>query len=192
MASARQRLAVAVGTGVALLSVLASASGSAADKQPAAGRTDPHANSPAGVIYQIPLDSGRRDAAPAAPAGGTGSGGGGTPSGSTPGAATGSGDPTPDGGADTTPAPSAGSPAATNAVAPGGGTAEDPSSIHSENGFGSSSHVPGVSDPGVPTLASAQVSDAGGGSSFGVYALLIAAGGVALMSGVGAAGRLRS
>jgi hypothetical protein len=191
MASARQRLAVAVSVSVALASALAPASGSAADKQPAAGRTDPHANSPAGVIYQIPLDSGRRDAAPAAPAGGTGSGGGdgGTPSGSPSDAATGGGGhetPSP------TPAPTTESTAGTITAAPGGGSAKDPSSIHSENGFGSSSHVPGVSDPGVPTLASAQISDEGGGSSFGVYALLIAAGAVALMSGVGAAGRLRS
>ncbi len=62
-------------------------------------QTDPRANSPAGVIYQIPLDNGRRNAAPVLPVGSRAS----------------------------------------------VGTSGDPSSIHSENGFGSSSHVPGVS-----------------------------------------------
>jgi hypothetical protein len=62
-------------------------------------REDPRANSPAGVIYQIPLDNGRRNAAPVLPVGSRAS----------------------------------------------VGTPGDPSSIHSENGFGSASHVPGVS-----------------------------------------------
>jgi hypothetical protein len=61
-------------------------------------QVDPKASSPAGVIYQIPLDNGRRSAAPVLPVGSRAS----------------------------------------------VGTPGDPSSIHSENGFGSSSHVPGV------------------------------------------------
>jgi hypothetical protein len=62
-------------------------------------QVDPRASSPAGVIYQIPLDNARRNAAPVLPVG-------------------------------------------SRARV---GTPGDPSSIHSENGFGSSSHVPGVS-----------------------------------------------
>ena len=62
-------------------------------------QTDPSAGSPAGVIYQIPLDNARRDAAPVLPVGSHG----------------------------------------------GPGSPGNPSSIHSENGFGSASSVPGVS-----------------------------------------------
>jgi hypothetical protein len=121
-------------------------------------RTDPQAGSPAGVVYQIPLDTGRRDAAPVlrggrqrpgssngsgGPAGGAGPGsGGGSGSGSATGdgSAGGSGSGAPAGAAGS--GGTAGAPAAAN---PGGGTPGNPSSIHSENGFGSSSQVPGVS-----------------------------------------------
>ncbi len=75
--------------------------------------TDPDADSPSGVIYEIPLESARDDAAPRG--GGTGgsqagNGDGGTPASSVPAA-----------------------------------TQDTESSIHSENGFGSSSEVPGAS-----------------------------------------------
>ncbi len=66
-------------------------------------QTDPSAESPAGVIYQIPLDNARREAAPVLHVGSHGGGG---------------------------------------TSGPG---SSDPSSIHSENGFGSASNVPGVS-----------------------------------------------
>src|ERR1700683_5241078 len=46
-------------------------------------RTDPRANSPAGVIYQIPLDSARREAAPVLPVGSRPGDGGGGGSGTT-------------------------------------------------------------------------------------------------------------
>jgi hypothetical protein len=39
------------------------------------------------------------------------------------------------------------------AASAGGGTPNDPSSIHSENGFGSSSQVPGVSSAALQTGA---------------------------------------
>jgi hypothetical protein len=75
--------------------------------------TDPDADSPSGVIYEIPLESARDDAAP------RGDGSGGTQAGK---------------GESGTPASSV----------PAEG--QDPeSSIHSENGFGSSSEVPGAS-----------------------------------------------
>ena len=92
-------------------------------------QTDPSAKSPAGVIYQIPLDNARRDAAPVLPVGshgGPGSGG------------------------------------------PGSG---EPSSIHSENGFGSASKVPGVSPAALRIGAGAR---AGGspGSTWPTYLLI--------------------
>src|ERR1700733_12663198 len=53
-------------------------------------RTDPKANSPAGVIYQIPLDSGRREAAPVLPVGSRPGGGGSAGGGSSTGGGAGS------------------------------------------------------------------------------------------------------
>lgn len=173
------------GVGVALTAAAFPSSSIAADAQ-ATGRTDPHANSPAGAIYQIPIDSGRRDGAPVPTGrgigGSDGSGAGGASGGTGGGSGGGAGG---DG--------SSGGDGATRAASgPGGGTAENPSSIHSENGFGSSSHVPGVSDSGVPTLANSQIGGSEGvGSSFGTYALLALAAIMAIMCGVGAAGRLR-
>ncbi len=98
------RLAFVGGTVGALALMLGAQTTAAAAHH--AVQTDPSAGSPAGVIYQIPLDNARRDAAPVLPVGSHGGPGG--------------------------PAGSA-------------GTAGDPSSIHSENGFGSASSVPGVS-----------------------------------------------
>jgi len=92
-----------LGPAVAALALMALAQTAAANNDRTAVQTDPKASSPAGVIYQIPLNSARRSAAPVLPAGSHGGG-------------------------------------------PGGGAgSKDPSSIHSENGFGSSSSVPGVS-----------------------------------------------
>lgn len=71
-------------------------------------QTDPPAESPAGTIYEIPLDTAREDAAP------VGAGPGGHPRPATP---------------DSTAPPA------------------EESAIRSENGFGSSSHVPGT-EPG--------------------------------------------
>ena len=119
-------------------------------------RTDPDATSPAGVIYEIPLDSGRKDGAPhrdgaaggpggsangtgtgGAAGGGTSGGSGGAAGGETPdGTATGSGD---GAGAGSSGAQVA---AAGGAAAGAGTAASAASSIHSENGFGSSTAVP--------------------------------------------------
>jgi hypothetical protein len=82
---------------VLVASVLAGAAAAAAQAQDP--RNDPAAGSPAGVVYEIPLDTARRDAAPRLVRGGAGSRG-------------------------DTPA----------------------SPIRSENGFGSSSQVPGAAD----------------------------------------------
>jgi hypothetical protein len=159
-------------------------------------RTDPSAESPAGVIYQIPLDSARRDAAPVLPTGrrdgGTGhsatstGGPGAGAGGSGAGGAGGSGDSTGAGGAGqggSGPAGSSGGASAhgagtglrasagSEAAGGNGGTAQDPSSIHSENGFGSSSQVPGVSEAALRTgagVASAQTA----GSIMPTYLLI--------------------
>jgi hypothetical protein len=81
---------------------------------------------------------------------------------------------------------------AAGGASPGGGTPSDPSSIHSENGFGSSSQVPGVSPAalrigaGVPAAHTA-------GSAFPNYLLLaliaLAAVAVGLLGTRGAAQR---
>jgi len=108
-------------------------------------RTDPKANSPAGVIYQIPLDSGRRDAAPVLPVG-SHPGGGGSAGGRS---STGGGS----GPSETGSGASGEAKSASAAATQGGGTPSNPSSIHSENGFGSSSQVPGVSHTALLTGA---------------------------------------
>lgn len=143
-------------------------------------RTDPQAGSPAGVIYQIPLDTGRRDAAPVLPAGrrGTGSSGAGaTPPGGPGGNSGGSGGNSGGSGS------SAGGESASSASPAGGGTPSDPSSIHSENGFGSASAVPGVSPAamrigaGVPAAHTA-------GSTFPSYLLMVLIGAAAVAVGL--------
>lgn len=141
--------------------------------------TDPQANSPAGTIYSIPLDTARQDAAPHSRRGGAasggrssnskshvvgalGSGGGGTSGGSGGGSAGTGG--------------SGGSSAATGGSGSGGSAAllvpggQPGSLLHSGNGFGSSSQVPGLSAPasvGFRTLG-------GGASNAPVLAILLA------------------
>jgi hypothetical protein len=149
-----------------------------------APQVDPNAQSPAGVIYQIPLDSARRDAAPVLPTGrrddgaggsiGAGGGSGGNSGGSGGGsesASTGSSKDTQG--------------ASSDSSGNGPGTPQDPSSIHSENGFGSSSQVPGVSQAALRTgagVAATQVA----GSTTPTYLLIaliaIAAIGVGLLA----------
>jgi hypothetical protein len=131
-------------------SASAAASGAAAVQ-----RLDPSASSPVGVIYQIPLDHARRDAAPVAVSGAHGNSGDTAAHGSSSATAAdrsigGSAGTSADNGASR--ASSNGEhrvnrPAASTQIAanPAYGTPSDPSSIHSENGFGSSSDVPGVS-----------------------------------------------
>jgi hypothetical protein len=161
-------------------------------------RTDPQAGSPAGVIYQIPLDSGRRDAAPVLPVGSRhggsagggagGTGGGGPPTGSGGSSASGSGASETSGaqagsagagasatggGAATSGAAGQGSGGESASVASTGeGTASDPSSIHSENGFGSSSQVPGVS-PAAAGIGAGVVAAHTAGSTLPGYLLIV-------------------
>jgi hypothetical protein len=139
-------------------------------------RTDPDASSPAGVIYEIPFDTARKDAAPkkarstkdepssddssgqttaAGAAGSSGSGGGGNgDSGGGGGSGGGSGD------AAATDNPNVGT------------------SIHSENGFGSSSMVPGVAGAtvggdGPPSSALRSESSSSNTSPLATYGLLV-------------------
>ena len=128
--------------------LLAAPSAGAADSANAnAQRLDPHASSPAGVIYQIPLDHARRDAAPVPVSGGHGNSGGSAGSGSgVRGAGTSADHGAIHGVSKGAHRVNAGhTEAHTIKADPAYGTPTDPSSIHSENGFGSSSQVPGVS-----------------------------------------------
>ena len=77
-----------------------------APAQPSQLPSDPEANSPSGVVYELPVDRGRKDAAPREPA-------------------------------------RRGSPGGEAGTRPDG---REPTSIRSENNFGSSSVVPGVDD----------------------------------------------
>jgi hypothetical protein len=95
-------------------------------------QTDPRASSPAGVIYQIPLDSARNNAAPVFKSVGSHGGGG-------------------------------------YGVT---GAAGDPSSIHSENGFGSSSQVPGLSRSALGIGAAGASAAHPGGSTFPTFLLI--------------------
>jgi hypothetical protein len=54
----------------------------------------------------------------------------------------------------------------------GGGTPQDPSSIHSENGFGSSSQVPGVSQAALRTGAGVPAATTAG-STLAPYLLIV-------------------
>lgn len=58
------------------------------------------------------------------------------------------------------------------AASEGGGTPQDPSSIHSENGFGSSSQVPGVSRAALRTGAGVAATTAAG-STLPPYLLIV-------------------
>ncbi len=162
-----------------------------------AQRIDPKAESPAGVIYQIPLDSARRDAAPVLPTGshGGGSGGPGSSAGGGPGSGTGgqagstggggsaSGSGGTGGSSRVASGHSAGSGAILSASASeGGGTPQDPSSIHSENGFGSS-QVPGVSQAALRTGAGVPATQTAG-STLPTYLLIVLIALVAVGMGV--------
>jgi hypothetical protein len=149
-----------------------------------AQRTDPKAESPAGVIYQIPLDSARRDAAPVLPSGrredgasGPGNGGAGGSGGGSGGQA---GSPGTGGSGSASSSGTGGSPggahgggnaALSASASEGGGTPQDPSSIHSENGFGSSSQVPGVSQAALRTGAGVPATQTAG-STLPIYLLV--------------------
>ena len=103
---------------------------------------DPPSGSPAGAVYQLPLEQGRSDAAPKG-SGGTGAvppGGGGGPSGSSSSA--------------------------------GAEPSESGSLYRTENNFGSSSHVPGVaSTDGGSGGAGGSTGAAGGGPGAGSAAI---------------------
>jgi len=168
----------------------------------AAQRTDPKANSPAGVIYQIPFDNARSEAAPVPvghhdSGGGSGGSGGG---GSAGGSATGGGG-SESSGAASGPAgaasiahssPSAkgtaSSTAASSSNAPGA-SASDPSSIHSDNGFGSSG-VPGI-DPAAALTGAGTQTASGPDSAVPIYLLLVLLAAVAVAAGVASTHRAR-
>jgi len=116
----------------------------AAARESNAVKTDPRAKSPAGVIYQIPLNSARRSAAPVLPAGSRGGGPG------------------------------------------GGGASQNPSSVHSENGFGSSSSVPGVS-PAALKIGAGVPSAHPAGSTFPTFFLIMIIAAAAVLAGTAAA-----
>jgi hypothetical protein len=161
-------------------------------------QTDPKAESPSGVIYQIPLDSARRDAAPVLPsgrrnenrtsagAGATGGGSGGSGGGA-------SGSPGSGGGGNSGSAGShgAGARGALSASAGstgdyrGAGGPQEPSSIHSENGFGSASKVPGLNQAALRTGAGVAATSAAG-STLPTYLLIaliaLAAVGIGLLA----------
>jgi hypothetical protein len=181
-------------------------------------RTDPQAGSPAGVIYQIPLDTGRRDAAPVLPVGSRhssaghgdagagggggegGGGGGGTPRGGPPrpgggGTSGTNGGASPTAAAGTSASGGAGtggaSPAsATGSTTPPGATPGNPSSIHSENGFGSSAQVPGVSPTAANQGAGVPAAHTPG-STLPSYLLMVLIGMAAVAVGLIAGGRAR-
>lgn len=173
-------------------------------------RTDPDASSPAGVIYEIPFDTARKDAAPkesrsganrdrtkkasnnssaTVGAGGptSGSGDGGTGAGMTPASgATRSG-----AGGDTSSSGAGGGSSAGKSSSNSAATGSAPSnpnvgtSIHSENGFGSSSRVPGVAastahaDEPPPSVlqADASSSSSAPGFTYGLLVIMLIVGG---------------
>jgi hypothetical protein len=169
-------------------------------------RTDPGANSPAGVIYQIPLDSARREAAPVLPVGSRPGGGGGGTTGSSANigagsgsagaassASSGAGDSASSGRTSGDSASGAGSAVAQNASATSpddGGTPTNPSSIHSENGFGSSSQVPGVSRAALLTGAGVPATRTPG-STLPTYLLMALVAMAAVAAGLFATGTRR-
>jgi hypothetical protein len=118
-----------VGAALATVALPIGLQASAAEAGPQV-QTDPRASSPAGVIYQIPLDSARNSAAPVLSVGSHGGGYGVT------------------------------------------GSAGDPSSIHSENGFGSSAHVPGLSRSALGIGAAGASAAHPDGSTFPTFLLI--------------------
>jgi hypothetical protein len=154
--------------------------------------SDPEEGSPPGVIYEIPVESGRDDAAPSrgdrgsqrggsrgsGRSGGSGLGGGRGGSGS----GGGSGSTGDSGGGD------AGVGSSSSGSSGGDGIDRDGSPLRSENGFGSSSRVPGLDGPassGTGDLST--TTDEGGlgtGGAIGLVAL-----GVVAAAGLGFAAR---
>lgn len=115
--------------------------------------TDPSAGSPAGVVYSIPLDSARQDAAPHGHSGshsggpGVGGSGGSGGGGSSSGGAASGGSGTSGGSSGSSGDSGASlvaSSSSTPVLVPGG---QPGSLVHSSNGFGSSSRVPSLSSP---------------------------------------------
>ena len=168
----------------------------------AAQERDPDADSPSGQVYAIPLETARGDAAPR---GGKGSAGGSGDSSTSSGggqSSTGGGDVssgtdgTTDGGeASGLTSGSGGGSGSTGGSGSSGGSGSgeeggsgsggetpETSAIRSENGFGSSSRVPGLD--GNPTVALNAVSDPSGSRVYGLLLL-----GVLLAAGVGLASR---
>jgi hypothetical protein len=168
---------------------------------PSSQATDPTANSPAGVVYSIPLDSARQDAAPhghgsaaggvgggsGGSGGGTGGSGGGASGSSGSGASGSSGSGasgTPSGNGATGGGGSSGSHGKPVAASSGAGRSAGTGShaavlvpggqpgslIHSSNGFGSSSRVPGLNAPSGSGLDSVQ----GNAGSAPLLAILLA------------------
>jgi hypothetical protein len=164
------------------------AQAAAAENHGVIQRTDPKASSPAGVIYQIPLDSGRRDAAPISPADSRGK----APAGAAGlGSSSGGGSGPSAGGDASTGGPSSPGGPQNASATEGGGTPSNPSSIHSENGFGSSSQVPGLSraalqtGAGVPAVSTA-------GSTLPTYLLVVLVVAGAIVAGLLSARSMRS
>lgn len=112
----------------------------AASARPRVYNTDPQANSPAGVVYSIPLDTARQDAAPHGhyTVGGHGGGSGGAGGSGTGGSGT------TGGGGSATSSSATGGHANASLLVPGG---QPGSLVQSANGFGSSSQVPGYNAP---------------------------------------------
>ena len=178
--------------GVVVLAVaiqLATAASALAASKPPPIYIDPQANSPAGTIYAIPLDTARQDAAPhprrggsaprskstnkAGAVGAVGSGGSGGSGGASGGGGSGGGGAS--GGASSAGSSGGGS----SVLVPGG---QPGSLLHSSNGFGSSSQVPGLNAP-----ASAGFRTLGSASNAPLLAILLAL--VVIALGVVAGGR---
>jgi hypothetical protein len=143
-----------------------------ASGSPTLPSTDPQANTPAGALYSIPLDNARQDAAPhkrhgagvgggsggsggggsagaglIGSGGGSGSGGAGTSGGAGGGTSTGTAGATgsASSGSQTSAASGGNGSGSTGALLVPGG--QPGSLVHSANGYGSSSAVPGVNAP---------------------------------------------
>ncbi len=176
--------------------------------------SDPEEGSPPGVIYEIPVESGRDDAAPSrgdrgsqrggsrgsgrsggsgGGRGGSGSGGGSGSTGDSGGGGAGvssssGGSGGGDGFGDAGSAGSSGGASGSSASGGAEGTDRDGSPLRSENGFGSSSRVPGLDGPassGTGDLST--TTDEGGlgtGGAIGLVAL-----GVVAAAGLGFAAR---
>jgi hypothetical protein len=183
---------IALGAGLWLLGAVPGALASGASPpQP----TDPKASSPAGTVYEIPLDAARSDAAPhrrASGGGATGGGGGGAGSsgGSSSGGSGSAGAPGSAGSSAASGRSGAAGSSATGSSAAGGSSAAsggpasatDPGSfVHSENGFGASSQVPGLGRSGPAAPASPSALSGGGGGSAPTGSLVLI--GVVLLVG---------